>query len=616
MTASTLDLLLDLQEQLIQLRQEALQLQARFDKEIQECNPELRGSACNLLHYLSVRQKDIRPLQHALSRYGLSSLGVIEPYTLAHLNAVLSVVQTLTGRQCETPEPPVDYLSGPQLLRDHTQRLLGERPKQRAAHIMVTMASEAATDPALVRDLLGAGMDVMRINCAHDSLPAWQAMVQKLRAAEQQADNPALTACVQADLAGPKLRTGSIQSSGRLIKLKPKRDIYGVVLEPCRVWITADQRESVPAGLQHHLRMGPGLVEHCQPDDRLHVIDCRGQRRKLHVVQVQPGACIAELNHTTYVSDETLFTLKRGENTVASSYPAGLLDVVVPILLFKGDDLTLTRDSLPGVQERRDQNGRLTDPARIHCTLPEAFDQVLVGQRVWFDDGKIGGVVSANDGQQMQIHITQAEPRGSKLRAEKGINFPDTDLQMSALTQKDLVDLEAVVGLVDMVALSFVRQPQDLELLHEELNRLGKPDMGVVLKIENQQAFHNLPRILLTGLRHGRPLGVMIARGDLAVEVGFERLSEVQQEILWLCEAAHVPVIWATQILESMAKKGVPSRAEVSDAGMSVLAECAMLNKGPYIVDTVKLLSGILSRMDQHYHKRRATLRKLTVADL
>jgi len=140
--------------------------------------------------------------------------------------------------------------------------------------------------------------------------------------------------------------------------------------------------------------------------------------------------------------------------------------------------------------------------------------------------------------------------------------------------------------------------------------------LGVVLKIENRQAFENLPRILLAGLRHGRPLGVMIARGDLAVELGFERLSEVQQEILWLCEAAHIPVIWATQILESMAKKGVPSRAEVTDAAMAVVAECVMLNKGPYIVETVVMLRDILARMDQHYHKRRATLRPLSVARL
>lgn len=613
MTASNLDLLLDLQEQLIQLRNEALALQLRFQDDIAQCKPELRGSACNLVHYLSVRQKDIRPLQHTLSRYGLSSLSVMEPFTLAHLNAVIGLLQALTGHYHETPSPPVDYLSGPQRLREHSRRLLGERPVQRAAHIMVTMPGEAATHPELVQSLLSAGMNVMRVNCAHDHPSAWRAMVDNLRSACAEQGLPCK---VQADLAGPKLRTGPIQSSGRLLKLKPRRDTYGMVLEPCRVWFHCRASEPLPAGMHRALLVADDFLQLCQVGDRIQLVDCRGQRRKLRVVQVQAGSCIAELSHTAYVADDTELTLKRGEHTVASAYPQGLQEVMLPIVLFPGDTLILTRSPAMGVHEQRDQLGELISPARIHCTLAQAFAQVQPGQRVWFDDGKIGAEVLACDGEEMHLRITLADPAGSKLRAEKGINFPDTELAIAALTEKDLVDLKVVADHVDMVALSFVRHPDDLECLHQELNRLGKPNMGVVLKIENRQAFENLPRILLAGLRHGRPLGVMIARGDLAVEVGFERLSEVQQEILWLCEAAHVPVIWATQILESMAKKGVPSRAEVTDAGMSVLAECVMLNKGPYIVETVKMLGGILSRMDQHYHKRRATLRSLSVAQL
>lgn len=223
--------------------------------------------------------------------------------------------------------------------------------------------------------------------------------------------------------------------------------------------------------------------------------------------------------------------------------------------------------------------------AQVHCTLATAFEFARPGHTVWFDDGKIGGVVTANDGERITVSITQTGPKGARLRAEKCINFPDTPLAMSALTEKDLADLPAIVRLADMVQLSFVREPQDLAQLHAELDRLGAQRLGVVLKIENRRAFENLPRLLLASL-HRPPVGVMIARGDLALEVGFERLSEVQQEILWLCEAAHVPVIWATQILEGMAKTGAPSRAEVSDAGMSIMAECAMLNKGPRIVET------------------------------
>src|SRR5262249_25898587 len=153
----------------------------------------------------------------------------------------------------------------------------------------------------------------------------------------------------------------------------------------------------------------------------------------------------------------------------------------------------------------------------------------------------------------------------------------------------DVAALEAVVHDVDMVALSFVSQPSDLERLRAQLARLGCPERGVVLKVETQAAFENLPRLLLAALR-SRPVGVMVARGDLGVEVGFERLSELQEEMLWLCEAAHVPVIWATQVLEGMAKSGLPSRAEVTDAAMSGRAECVMLNKGPYMLQVVEFL--------------------------
>jgi pyruvate kinase len=106
-------------------------------------------------------------------------------------------------------------------------------------------------------------------------------------------------------------------------------------------------------------------------------------------------------------------------------------------------------------------------------------------------------------------------------------------------------------------------------------------------------------------------VGVMIARGDLAVEMGYERLAEVQEEILWLAEAALVPAIWATQVLETLAKQGTPSRAEITDAAMGERAECVMLNKGPHILEAIHALDDILSRMQAHQHKKRAMLRRL-----
>jgi len=105
--------------------------------------------------------------------------------------------------------------------------------------------------------------------------------------------------------------------------------------------------------------------------------------------------------------------------------------------------------------------------------------------------------------------------------------------------------------------------------------------------------------------------GVMIARGDLAVECGFERMAEIQEEILWVCEAAHMPVVWATQVLETLAKTGLPSRAEITDAAMGERAECVMLNKGPHLRDAVSALDDILVRMQNHQVKKSSMLRRL-----
>jgi len=133
------------------------------------------------------------------------------------------------------------------------------------------------------------------------------------------------------------------------------------------------------------------------------------------------------------------------------------------------------------------------------------------------------------------------------------------------------------------------------------------------LKIETRKAFENLPNLILTAMRTPS-LGIMIARGDLAVECGYQRLAEIQEEILWICEAAHVPVIWATQVLESLAKKGIPSRSEITDAAMGERAECVMLNKGPYAVTAVRVFADILRRMQAHQEKKRSMLRQLRLA--
>ena len=111
------------------------------------------------------------------------------------------------------------------------------------------------------------------------------------------------------------------------------------------------------------------------------------------------------------------------------------------------------------------------------------------------------------------------------------------------------------------------------------------------------------------------PVGVMIARGDLAIETGWKNIATIQEEILRICEAAHVPDIWATQVLENMAKKGLPSRAEITDAAAAQRAECVMLNKGPHIEKAVKLLDRILRRMQNYQRKKEVILERLEFAE-
>ena len=130
------------------------------------------------------------------------------------------------------------------------------------------------------------------------------------------------------------------------------------------------------------------------------------------------------------------------------------------------------------------------------------------------------------------------------------------------------------------------------------------------MKIETAEGVNNLPALLVQAAGR-QPTAVMIARGDLAVEIGYRRLAEMQEEILWLCEAASIPVIWATQVLDEFVKTGIPTRAEITDAAMAERAECVMLNKGPHVVLAVEVLDELLPLMEAHQWKKTSRMRAL-----
>jgi pyruvate kinase len=563
-----------------------------YGEDIAAVCPEHRLDAVNLVHYLALRHGDLRHLQQRLGERGLSSLGRCEPHVLA---TVESVRAALDGRAPRFGPTTLSFQEGRAALDRNTDALFGPRPPGRVPRVMVTLPSEAADDYRLVRHLVAEGMDVARINGAHDDPDAWERMARHVRQASEETGR---LCRVSMDLPGPKLRTGPIVDGPQVVKLRPERDMRGVAVAPARATLVPG---SGPPGPTPALPVDPSWVERRHPGDAVTMVDTRGSARTLRVVDATPGGCMVEVWDTTYVETGAMLSCD-GDTT-----GVGPLAVIPQYhLLHGGDQLVLTRDLDPAVPWRHGQPGC----ARIGCTLEAAFEAAQVGQRVVLDDGKMTGVIESVDADELRLRILTASPRGSKLRAEKGINLPETDLPVPAVTDADLPLLEVAAAHADMVALSFLCSEHDVDDVHGYLRRVGAERLGLIPKIETTASFARLPEILLHAMRS--PLvGVMIARGDLAVEAGYERLAEMQEEILWVCEAAHLPVIWATEVLDQLARTGKPSRAEVTDAAMSQRAECVMLNKGPHVDIAIVVLDDILRRMSGHQRKKTPQLRPL-----
>ena len=459
------------------------------------------ASAQNLASYLALRRHDLPPLQLALMRWGLSSLGRSESRVRVTLDAVIATLGAICGLDANTlPLYPAEHavFKGAEALEREARFMFGNVDSKRRTRILVTLPSEAAEDLVWMHALVQARVDCVRINCAHDDAEAWSKMIRNLRLAERELESREPIRVLM-DLGGPKVRT--------------MRPLEG------------------------------------------------GEERYL-------------------VGDKLLLT-------------------------------TASNLKHASKHQRKHHGGRGLPV--VGCTLHEPLERLQVGESVYIDDGQIGARALERVADGVVIEIVRAPAKGRKIRPDKGLNFPDTDFHVASLTEKDRADLGFVAANADMVGYSFVQTPADIAALLSEFAKCVPEDRkwpALVLKIETKRAVRNLPELIVHAA--GKlPTAVMIARGDLAIEIGFERIAEMQEEILWLCEAANVPVIWATQVLEELAKEGVPTRAEVTDAAMANRAECVMLNKGPHIMDAVRMLDGVLTRMDAHQHKKTPQLRVL-----
>ncbi len=570
--------------------------------------------AANLAAYIAFRREDLRDLQERLSQLGLSSLGRCESHVIATLDAVALALEALLGAGAAESvllKAGRANRQGDKRLLKHTQALLGKEPKHRRARIMVTLPTAAAAgEMRFVRELIDHGMDIARINCAHDDADTWKAMIANVRAAAAAAGRDCL---IHMDLAGPKLRTGEMAESPGRLRLKPKRDEHGDPRAPAYFLFDASGEPGGPGvrgaiGLAGYPRLAVARdwLDRLRPGEWVEATDARGKKRILNVLErmgeAHVLACAAD---SVWLEPGCALKHLPAEGKPRGGRVGPLESTPEALLAHVGDRLLLSRDPAPGAAGVDDG-----DAGRIPCAQPEVIDSLRVGERVFIDDGQIGAEVERLDAAGAWLRITRARPEGDKIRPAKGLNFPDSDLQLPALGEKDLLDLDIVAREADIVGYSFVQSAADMDRLADELEARGAGGMGRIAKIETRRAVANLPEIIVHGASRG-PFGLMIARGDLAVEIGWSRLAEIQEEMLWLAEAAHVPVVWATQVFEQLIKVNLPSRAEMTDAAMAERAECVMLNKGPFVLDAIAMLDDIARRMRAHQHKKSARLRAL-----
>jgi pyruvate kinase len=588
-------------EQLRSIRDRATALEAKYATELSGVHPAFREGARNLVHYLALRKSDTHELRKNLRRLGLSSLAHAERNVLGSIASVQTAIECLaSGRAVDTDALAAALQSSSPTADEHRQAILGPSPEGRDVSIMVTLPTEAADNPLLVAEMLAAGMNLARINCAHDDPTTWKRMVDNIRRA---ADDAGTECRIVMDLSGPKLRTGELKPGPRVIHIRPKRDPLGNVIAPRRIRLIPDDV------LQHGTKaavipVSRECIEQAREGDRIRFRDTRGKKRRLVISTKDDKGLVLETFQGAYIASGTKLTLIPADDGKKRAYEVGELPAVeLPLLLHVGDTLIIHRDAIPGEPAIEDADGVVLEPAHIACQQPEVFEYLSPGEAISLNDGKISGVIQNVSTEQLEVEITKAKPTGSRLRGQRGINFPNSDIRLPGLTKADEENLAFVAEHADAVSLSFIRKPKDVEALLAALDELSAAHLGLIIKVETRKGFKSLPKVMLAAMRR-YPVAVMIARGDLAVECGWARLAELQEEILWVCEAARMPVMWATQVLEQEAKKGLPSRAEITDAAQSQRADCVMLNKGPHILAAIHTLDSILRGMQSLYFRK------------
>jgi pyruvate kinase len=600
---------------------------------------ENKCSCDNLLCYLALREHDLSDLQLRLAEQGLSSLEMLESRVLVSIEQVLKhfgigPVDT-SSSLCK-----VKSQSGSLMLAKRSELLFGPSSKKgRRTHIMVTLDSSDIFQYELIEQLLENGLDIVRINCAHNTKREWKLLIESIRTAEERLVQRGIRighkCMILMDLGGPKIRTGPVELKPRPLKISVPKDVLDRPVRFAEGVLDSEANqtqlmnlEGMPSSAGFVIAISKidyGGLGSLKIGQKITFRDARDERLCTITVleRISPTKVRVGLEHTAWLKEGTKLECQinslvdngggiddHDANSSKCSFTVGHIKAQpVEIKVEYGNMLRLYRDSnkLGHTGDASASN----KPAGISCTHSEVLDQVMVGHRVFIDDGRIEGIVRSSNEEYIELEIVSPIGMVAEIKSNKGINFPDSSIRMPALTQEDIRNLDFVVKYADMVALSFVHRPEDVYDLHKELSKLnhGEDGLGIVAKVETADSIHNLAKILIAGLELPK-FGILIARGDLAVEVGFENLPFVQDDILCLSEAAHIPVIIATQILESLAESGLRTRPEITDAIMGQRAECVMLNNGTHIVEAVKTLAELLSTEERHQIKKRQLFRE------
>lgn len=262
-------------------------------------------------------------------------------------------------------------------------------------------------------------------------------------------------------------------------------------------------------------------------------------------------------------------------------------------MMKQSNQMTITKGDCIRIYKSKLINHNQHSPLDFALTIsfPKAIKNARKLDRVFLDDGIASGYIVNITEDYLDWKVTSTVRKQVIINCGKGLNLPDSFVHslLPTLTKTDIEHLPFVCSHADIIGLSFVHRSQDIKKLIEHINSITTKKLGIIAKIETKEAVFQVADIICEGLKQEK-FGIMIARGDLAVEIGYKALPFAQESILHICKAAHIPVIWATGVLEKLTKSGVPSRAEMTDLTTGMEAQCIMLNKGPYILEATNMI--------------------------